>query len=465
MASIKKRGNKYCVIYKIKLPDGTTKQKWETKDTKAEAEIRKAEIEYKMAVGEFEVPICTTMEELLKEYVDLYGLEKWAPSTYSGNLGLINNYILPTIGKKKITDIDIRFLERYYKELLTMPSVRSTRNLDGDQTITPATVTDIHKLLKSCFKQARKWGLIKENPALDATVPKYKAEKREIWTTDMLQQAIDACDNKLLRIAFHMSFVATLRMGELLGLTWDAMDISEEAIAENRAYIIVNKQVERISKKALDALEGRDVILIFPTLRKNNTTVRVMKTPKTETSNRKVYIPKSAALCLVEWKKEQDEVIEILGSDYMNYNLVMASSTGLPIGDSYLRDQMQRVIDKEGLPDVVFHSLRHTSVTYKLKLTGGDIKAVQGDSGHAQADMVTDVYSHILDEDRRRNAELIEEAFYNKKEPTAPATQAAQVGNSITVPEGIDAEALMKVLANPEMAALLTSLAKTMKSE
>uniref|UniRef100_UPI00402684BA hypothetical protein n=1 Tax=Agathobacter rectalis TaxID=39491 RepID=UPI00402684BA len=76
---------------------------------------------------------------------------------------------------------------------------------------------------------------------------------------------------------------------------------------------------------------------------------------------------------------------------------------------------------------MVFHSLRHTSVTYKLKLSGGDIKAVQGDSGHAQADMVTEVYGHILDEDRKKNARL------------------------------------MKVLGNPEMAALLTSLAKSMK--
>ena len=36
-------------------------------------------------------------------------------------------------------------------------------------------------------------------------------------------------------------------------------------------------------------------------------------------------------------------------------------------------------------------------------------------------------------------------------------------GNTIAVPEGVDAELLMKVLGNPEMAALLTSLAKTMK--
>ena len=47
------------------------------------------------------------------------------------------------------------------------------------------------------------------------------------------------------------------------------------------------------------------------------------------------------------------------------------------------------------------------NVRDKLKLSGGDIKAVQGDSGHAQADMVTEVYGHILDEERKKNAQLI----------------------------------------------------------
>lgn len=52
----------------------------------------------------------------------------------------------------------------------------------------------------------------------------------------------------------------------------------------------------------------------------------------------------------------------------------------------------------------------------KLKLSGGDIKSVQGDSGHTQADMVTEIYGHIIDEDRRKNAELMENAFYNKED-------------------------------------------------
>ena len=107
------------------------------------------------------------------------------------------------------------------------------------------------------------------NPATDATLPKYKAKEREIWTAEMLMQAIDACENKWLKVAFHLAFAATVRTGELLGLTWDCVDISEEAISENRAYVFINKQVERVSKEAVEELDSKEVILIFPSQRKN----------------------------------------------------------------------------------------------------------------------------------------------------------------------------------------------------
>ena len=59
--------------------------------------------------------------------------------------------------------------------------------------------------------------------------------------------------------------------------------------------------------------------------------------------------------------------------------------------------------------------------------------------------MVTDVYSHILDEDRKRNAVLFEEAFSGKKNlnPQMVDTGAEKV---ITVPEGVDAETLIMLL-------------------
>lgn len=59
------------------------------------------------------------------------------------------------------------------------------------------------------------------------------------------------------------------------------------------------------------------------------------------------------------------------------------------------------LIEKNNLRPVVFHSLRHSSTSLKLKLSRGNIKAVQGDSGRAGARMVTNTYAHGFDADRK----------------------------------------------------------------
>lgn len=46
-------------------------------------------------------------------------------------------------------------------------------------------------------------------------------------------------------------------------------------------------------------------------------------------------------------------------------------------------------------------------------LTNGNIKAVQGDTGHAQANMVWEVYAEILDDERRKTAMLMNEDWYS----------------------------------------------------
>ena len=386
MASIRERNGKFNVIYSYTDPDGKRKQKWETYATKAEAKKRKKEIEYKEEMGSMVIPQCKTMKELLEEYVALYGKDNWALPTYDGNVSLINNYILPIIGDVKLAEINTRYIEKYYQRLLKTPAVINPMiGKRMNEYVSTSTIRDIHKLLRSCFQQAIKWELMEKNPCIYATVPKHKTKKRDIWTAETLMYAMEVCEDERLKLAMNLSFSCSLRISELLGLTWDCVDISEEAIEENRAYLFINKESQRVSKAALKELDAKDVLLVFPEKSKKNKTVRVLKTPKTDSSG-----------------------------------------------------------------------------TYKLKLNGGDIKAVQGDSGHAQVSMVTDVYSHILDDDRKKNAELFEEAFYEKKN-LDPQMHPNTVQNTVAVPEGVDAELLAKVLNNPEMAALLTSLAKTMK--
>ena len=57
----------------------------------------------------------------------------------------------------------------------------------------------------------------------------------------------------------------------------------------------------------------------------------------------------------------------------------------------------------------------------------------------------------------------MENAFYNKENFNPDIHEKNGEENKITIPEGVDPELLMKVLGNPEMAALLTSLAKSIK--
>ena len=99
--------------------------------------------------------------------------------------------------------------------------------------------------------------------------------------------------------------------------------------------------------------------------------------------------------------------------EYQDFDLVIAGPQGMPTEVGTIDAAFRLLIEHNDLPWVVFHSLRHSSITYKLKLNGGDVKAMQSASGHAQVKMVTDVYSHILDDDRRNNAQLFENVFYS----------------------------------------------------
>ena len=64
-------------------------------------------------------------------------------------------------------------------------------------------------------------------------------------------------------------------------------------------------------------------------------------------------------------------------------------------------------------------------------------------------------------EDRKKNAQIFEEAFYGKKD-LDPQLHVQEEVRKVAVPECIDPDVLAKVLANPETAALLASLAKSM---
>jgi len=155
-----------------------------------------------------------------------------------------------------------------------------------------------------------------------------------------------------------------------------------------------------------------------------------------------------------EWQKSQAELKDFLGSEYQDFNLVVALPNGRPCEDRIIHKEFSLLKEKAGLPNVVFHSLRHSSTTYKLKLNHGDLKATQGDTGHAEIDMITKVYAHILDEDRKVNAQKFESAFYSN-----PDLRNVHPPQEQTQQPALDLTALIEQLQkSPELANTLATL-------
>ena len=370
---------------------------WETWHTHKEALKRKAEIENQQHTGTFLPPSNQTITEFLYDFVSLYGEKKWGVSMYDSQTALIANYINPIIGDMEVQAVTPRAVDGYIQTLQKTKSVSTKTRKAVTTYVSDKTIEKIIKLLRCAFKQAVRWEIIARNPFDNVILPKTEYAKRDIWTADMIRLALDKCTDSKLYVAMNLSFACSLRMGEILGLTWSNVHISDEEIAADNAYVYIDKELTRASKRAIETLGEKDIYYIFTPLMPNTSTRIILKKPKTDSSIRKVWLPK-----------------------------------------------------------VVFHSLRHSSTTYKLKLNHGDLKATQGDTGHAEIDMITSIYAHILDEDRKVNAQKFETAFYakpdlrNVRPPEEPAKSE---------PATLDLESLVEQLQkSPELASALAAL-------
>lgn len=393
MASIVQRGKSYCVVY-YTVKDGVRKQKWESYHSQSEALFRKSIVEYHQRTKKLEAVVQPeTVAQLLYEYVHLYGRAKWSLSMYTTSMGLIRNYIVPLFGTVQLKDLSPRLVAKLYSAF------------QDCKPNSPAALKSIQKLLHSAFEQAVLWEYVERNPFHKATIPKIRPMSQTLLLPEQIHVLLQRCENLWLRLAIELAFVCTLRRGELLALTWDDIDW-------NASSLRISKTICRVSKDAIIALNQRDIIQILPSNADNRTTL-VIKAPKTETSHRTVYFPPSVRQSLLAWKNEQQK-----SAASINLGLIFANEDGRPIQGNLVTQCFCRLVAQCGFPKVTFHSLRHSSITYKLVLTSGDIKAVQGDSGHAQAGMITEIYGHMLDENRRKCVDRFEVKFYQSNGTT-----------------------------------------------
>lgn len=430
--AIRKRGNSYQVSYRC---PGERVPRTETFHSEDEALIRDMQIKLAKKNGTFEPPVKVakgiipktldiTVKEFLDEYVEVYGLKKWGNSYYNMSTGLIKNYITPYIGDCYVRSLSVRDMDNYYTMLLDKPAVVVSGHMDTGARITAHTVGRVHKLLKSAFSKAVVWGYTVVNPTIGATLPEAKVCKRAVWSDDEAIAALAACDEQPLRICLYLALGCSMRLGEILGLQWANVHIEDALTSGDTAFIQVDRELHRCSNKSIVELErvNRSTILFkFPiVMPKKGTTTLVLKAPKTESSNRIIYLSNAVIGELRQIKAQQEEHKRLMGEEYQDYDLVVAQINGRPYEIRGIDKKFYALIEKNKLRPVVFHSLRHSSTSLKLKLSRGNIKAVQGDTGHAEARMVTDTYAHGFDADRKLIAQEMDSGFFDKIGNTKP---------------------------------------------
>ena len=383
MAYITKRGSSYSVRYTYQDEHGKSCDKWESFPTKEEAVKRQKQIEHELATGNFLIPSTVTVAEFLMDWLPKQcSKHKWAPKTYQSNLALIQNLIIPYIGEMQMQKLRPYHIEALYDTLSKTPCGQyvggKRRDLSPKQqkrTLSGTTLHEVHQLLHNSFLLAVEWGILIKSP-VPVDSPKKSIQERAIWDADEMWAALASMEDPILHLAVHLTLVGALREGEVAGLTPEDLDFEG---ADGTGTFRINKCMQRVQKISL-AKTGKGCILQeFEDKREGSTTTLVLKKTKTASSNRTIFMTAVLKEELKHWLKrlEMDEAVD--PERYRNSGMLLRLPNGLAVEPILIRKKFIKWQDEHPeFTRIVFHGLRHSSATYQLMISGGDVKAVQG---------------------------------------------------------------------------------------
>lgn len=397
MAYITKRGSSYSVRYTYFDEHGKSCDKWESFPTKEEAMNRKKQVEHELASGTFLIPSTITVGEFLMNWLPKQCTKhKWAPKTYQSNL---------------------------------------------------STIHEVHRLLHTAFLYAVEWGILLKSP-VPLEGPKKTTQERSIWTVEEMRAALASMEDPILHLAVHLTLVGALREGEVAGLTPEDIDFDA---AGGVGTFSVNKSMQRIQKNALLQVDGNCIIKEFPDKLEGSKTSLILKSTKTESSCRNIFLTAALREELKHWLERLKEDEARSPDRYHDSGMLLRLPNGQAVEPVLIRKKFLKWQDAHPeFPRIVFHGLRHSSATYQLMISGGDIKSVQGTTGHASADLLVNTYAHIQQSSRMELGKKFENSFYAK--PEASAQTPPVQGNT-----ALSMAALLELLkdADPETKAQL----------
>jgi integrase len=262
-------------------------------------------------------------------------------------------------------------------EKLTPADVQAWVN-DLAKQVAPQTVRNAHARLHKALEVAVRNNYIARNVASRTELP--PVPKPEIHPLNFVQTLalLAVVEGHRWGALYRLAINLGMREGELLGLTWPAIDFE-------RGTIRIFQQLRRVKVK--DDPGGARVF--------------VLQTTKTKAGGRTLKLDDDLLDVLRSHQAQQAEEQTVLGENWKDPwgNLVFTSETGAPIHASCLLDHFRAMLKAAQLPTIRFHDLRHTAATLMLA-NGVPLVTVSKILGHSSPAVTAQIYAHALDESK-----------------------------------------------------------------
>ena len=352
--------------------------------TKAEAVDLLHELEYQIHHMRQIDPTSTTLADWLRYWLETYKMHNLKQSTYVSYRGYIEKHVAIAFPTMKLKDLTARELQEFYNFKIS----------DG---LSPKTILNIHRCLHEALKQAVLEQYIPFNPSDAVALPKREKPEIEILTREQQNRLIQASYSHRYGVFIRLTLTTGLRLGEVLGLSWDNIDLRSNTL-------FVRQTLNRLEKIDWNGIGAKTEI--------------VMQVPKTKNSIRSIPLLPFILKELQEWRNVQLSDKAIAGAAYQDTGLVVTNPFGGYIEPRTFKDFYNQILDMSGIGRFTFHSLRHTFCTRALE-NDMDAKTVSAIMGHYSVAFTLDTYGHVLDSHKREEMLKMEKMFSAPVQPQA----------------------------------------------
>lgn len=265
-------------------------------------------------------------------------------------------------------------VQEYYQKLQMV----GARKDHKDGGLSPKTIRNHHMLLKDFFDYAVKKYKLEENPTLETTRPEVHTPEMRVLSPDEMDIFIHEVMKETQRIAILTDLFLGLRVGELLALRIEDLDLE-------RQVLVINKNLIRVNSQAI-SLDNPNIRILNYDPRKK-THLILQNTPKTKTSNRTIAI--SDGLC----ELLERHLFTLSHGIWPNpEGLLFPSTTGTYLDPKSFEVRLKAVSKRCEIKKVNPHALRHTMATRMVE-EKVPLNIVQGILGHSSIE-TTRKYLH-----------------------------------------------------------------------